>query len=368
MADHDGWMKFFEVARQAEEAPKGNGKVALWEEAVALADTLQDDDAAYNARMQLTDAAQFSGRPDISFVSFSWCLAYFDRHAEEVDPTMILWHYKWMVDTLPRFPDAPKAQIAAMFEDITARFLAQGSTLHAVHQIRRDVATTMHDARAAKAADKKFRLTKRDDLSNCKACVQDAEVSYALYLQDDDGAIAAARPILKGRMTCGEVPHRTHAKLLFPHLRRGEPEEAMNHLKVGYPLIRSNPTFLGYHGGCAAFLALTGNLGRAAQLLTRHLPMALEHPEPDERFRFYNAAKLALELILESPRPPKVTVPAGVSADGSVEALDIWMDNELYTLAEKYDARNGNSGYMDSIAEMQANRELKTRLPYKPGE
>ena len=364
MEDLDGWMKYFAAAGEADAAPNGNAKVELWQEAVRAADTLQDDELAFQARMELTNAAQFSGRADVSFVSFSWCLAYADRHPDDVDPTMVLWHYKWMAGTLPEFPDVPLAQVTALLADFAARFRAQGSTLHAVHQIRRDVAVTMHDRPAAEAAHKKFLLTKRDTLSNCVACVQDAEVSYQLFLGDDAAALAAAKPILKGKMTCGEVPHRTYPKLLLPHLRRGDPAEAMRCHKVGYPLVKSNPTFLRFHGLHAAFCALTGNNGRAAQLLGRHLPMAIAHPEPEERFRFYNAAKLTLELALDAPRPPKVKVPVEVHAGGEVEALAIWLDNELYTLAGRFDERNGNAGYTDDIAAMQANRALATRFPY----
>ncbi len=364
MEDLDAWVKYAEVAGQAEQAPNGDAKVALWEEAVRIADSLQDDETAYSARMELTNAAQFSGRPDVSFVSFSWCLAYCDRHAETIDPTPILWHYKWMADSLPNFPDVPRAQIESLFADFTQRFLARGSTLHAVHQIRRDVAITMHDRPAADTAHAKFLLSRRDILSNCKACVQDADVTYRLYGGDDDAAVAAAKPILRGKMSCGEVPHLTYAKLLVPYLRRGEPAEAMRCHKVGYSLVQSNPAHIASHGSHAAFLALTGNLGRAARLLSRHLPMAVESRQPHASFRFYNAAKLALDIVLDAPRPPTVKVPAAVHSGGAVEALAIWMDNELYTLAARFDARNGNSGYTDEIATVQALRSLATDFPY----
>jgi hypothetical protein len=252
-----------------------------------------------------------------------------------------------------------------MFDDITARYLARGSTLHAVHQIRRDVAATMHNVPAAADADALFRKTRRDDLSNCDACVQDAEISYRLFLGDDAAALKAAGPILKGRLTCGEVPHRTYPKLLLPHLRRGDPEAAMALHKTGYPMVKSNPTFLGHQGTHAAFAALTGNLGRAAQILNRHLPTAPGHPEPDERFRFYNAAKLTLDLLLAAPRPPAIKVPLTIVADGSIDGFAVWLDNELYELAAKYDARNGNDGYTRDIARMQDAKHLATRCPFK---
>ncbi len=364
MVDHDAESQYSEVVGRAEDAPYGNAKVALWEEAVRLADSLRDDALAFQARMELTNAAQFSGRPDVSLVSFSWCLAYADRHADEIDPRQVLWHYKWMAGSLPDFPDVPRSQIAALMADLTKRLRAQGSTLHAVYQIRRNTALKMYDTRAARAAHKKFLQTERDEFSNCKACVQNADVSYQIEQGDDAAAAFAAAPILKGKMSCTVVPHSTYGKMLLPYLRLGKPAEAMRCHKVGYPLVKANPVFLYYHGKHMALLALTGNNGRAAQLLNRHLPTALVSPMPDQCFHFYRDAVLTLELLMESPRPPIVRVPPGVPGDGSPVALRAWLDNELSTLAGRFDERNGNAGYTDDIAAMQATRSLATKFPY----
>jgi len=364
MENPDAEARYFEVAGRAEEAPNGGAKVAMCEEAVRLADAMRDDETAFEARMQLTNAAQFGGRPDVAFVSFSWCLAYADQRPDEIEPRRILWHYKWMAGSLPNFPDVPRSQIAALMADLTRRFRAQGSTLHAVHQIRRDTALTMYDTRAARAAHKKFLQTERDELSNCKACVQNADVSYQIEQGDDEAAEAAARPILKGKMSCTVVPHTTYGKMLLPYLRLGNPAEAMRCHKVGYPLVRANPAFLTYHGQHMALLALTGNNGRAAQLLNRHLPTALECPMPDQCFRFYRDAVVTLEIFEGSPRPPIVRVPPGVPGDGTPAALRAWLNDGLATLAARFDARNGNSGYTDDIAATQGDLALATKFPY----
>lgn len=359
---------FERLIDEAEGLPHGVAKVALLEEAVRVADALRDPEAALAARMELTQAAQFGGRPDLALVSFSWCLAHYDRHADDLDPTLILWHFKWVVNGLAAYPEVPRVQIEALFADMTRRYKAHGSTLHAVHQIRREVAQAMFDTRRAKAAHKKFLTAPTDHLSNCQACVQDAGVSYALYAGDDGAAVAAAGPILKGKMSCAEVPHRTYAKLLLPHLRRGEVALAMRYHKVGYPLIQANPSFLEYQGQHLAFLALTGNHARAATLFNRHLPQALTHPDAAERFRFYCAAKLSHDLMNEVPRPPKIRVPREVHPDGAAGAVGAWLDNELHTLAERFDARNGNKGYRRDIAATQAQRRYQAKYPYRVAE
>ncbi|MGL6074940.1 MAG: hypothetical protein ACRC8S_12330 [Fimbriiglobus sp.] len=360
--------RFNEIIEKAEGLPSGTAKVQLMEEAVRLADTMRNEQLAFESRYELTSAAQFGGRPDIALVSFVWCLAYMDAHRDEVEPWQVLWQYKWVVNGAAAFPDIPRDRIDSLFEDMVKRHKEYGSTLHAAHQIRRDMALAMHDPALAKSHDTIFRQLKRDDLSNCKACVPDANIDYHSYFGDDEAAIAEAREIVRGRVSCGEVPHRTYPKLMMCHLRLRNYDEAMKYHKLAYPMIRDNPSFLEHQGACIAFLAVTGNFNRMTALLSRHTPMALEHPDQLERFRFYNCVKLALEIASEANKELTWSVPTAISTTPDPFSIGVWLDNELYTTAAKFDARNGNKGFENAISQMAKYRELCHRLPYKTSE
>jgi hypothetical protein len=360
--------EFVLVLEQAESLPYGPTKVALMEQAVSLADAMQDDQLAYETRMQLTQAAQFSGRPDLSIVTFSRCLAHYDKNPEKLEYYSVLWQYKWVVNGLAAFPDVPRSQIEELFADMTRRFQEYGSTMHAIHQIRRDIAEVMCDKAIAKEHDAKFRKLRRDDLSNCKACVPDANITYMLFLGDDEAAINEAKPILSGKMTCAEVPHRTYSKLIMPYLRLGEVEKAMKYHKLGYPMIQDNPSFLEYFGTHMAFLALTGNFNRMTTLFNRHIALSLTHPDLCERFRFFNFTKLALDVATEAGKNLTLKVPKEISQEGSMDSIAIWIDNELYTLADRFDKRNGNDGFHQAIRKMQKDKKYAERFPFKASE
>src|SRR2546423_171783 len=101
--------QIIDILGEAEELDEGPGQIALTEEAVRLADTHGDDIWGYNARMQLTKAATFGGRPDVALVSFTWCLARYDREPDLFDTHQLFWHYKWVVQHVDKFPTIPRA-------------------------------------------------------------------------------------------------------------------------------------------------------------------------------------------------------------------------------------------------------------------
>src|SRR5438067_900267 len=85
---------------EARHAPYGAGKIALAEEAIRLADALDDRRLRFDARMAGTEAYQMGGEPAKGFVTFSWCLAEYDRDPSGFDvwdDELLRWHFKWVV-------------------------------------------------------------------------------------------------------------------------------------------------------------------------------------------------------------------------------------------------------------------------------
>lgn len=346
--------RIVELLEQADDLPEGPAQIAVCEEAVRLADAAQDEPAQFHARKQLTKAAVFGGAPDVAAVSFAWTLAAVDRDPEEFAETELLWQYKWLVENMPHFAHIPRAQIEALFADMLTRYERNGSTLHAVYQIRRDVAVTMGEARLAELMDAKFRNVKKDEWSNCPACVLDATVEYHISRGEDKEALTAAKPALAGKVVCAEVPHRTHAYVLLPFLRTGDAGRAAESHKAGYRLVRSNPKFITHQGLHLAFLALTRNYGQAARLFARHLPDAIVTPSAAWRFDFYAAGRLLADRVLAARVNPDVRLPDAVPAPdgpGRWQSIGDWLDGELSGLVAAFNARNGNDWYTRRLAD-----------------
>jgi hypothetical protein len=339
------------LLEKSNELKHGPQRISVLEEAVKIADEEGDLDAAFGARMNLMDAATMGGRPDLLLSAFTWCLAEHDRDPDRFDLKELLWKYKWVVCNVVEFPHISRAQIESMLADMARRFEEAGSTLHGVHQARREILADMGDFAGADEATARLAATKRDWLSDCRACVCDVNAGQHAAQERDADALADAAPILAGRMKCSEVPHRTYSQLLLPLVRLGRLEEAREYHEIGFDLIGENPEFVAAAASHLEFLAMTGELDDGLEALQSHLPNALSTPSDLNRLRFYGAAWLLMVMLAEDgQRTLRLKLPASFAlfdANGVYEtaSLQEWLRKEIKKLAAQFDARNGNEYY-----------------------
>ncbi|HZZ81367.1 MAG TPA: hypothetical protein VFE62_22885 [Gemmataceae bacterium] len=339
------------LLEKSNELKNGPERIGVLEEAVRLADEQEDLDAGFRARLELIDSAAFGGRPDILLSAFAWCLAQHDSDPDRFPCNDLLWKYKWVVGHVTEFPDIPRAQIEAMLDDMARRFTEAGSTLHAVFQARRETLAAFGEIDAANRATADIATSKRDWLSDCRACVYDGSAGFYAEQQMDAKALAEAAPILAGRAKCTHVPHRTYGQLLLPLLRLGRADEAREYHEVGVHMIGDDPEFLSAAGLHLEYLAMTGELDEAIDLMQMHLPNAVATPSVFNRMRFYWSAWLLFVTLFEqAERTVRLRLPADfplADARGSYEvaALMEWFGKEVRSLATQFDARNGNDYY-----------------------
>ena len=347
-----------ELRSRAGELPYGSAQVALLEEAVELADSMNDEELAYETRQELMQAASFSGRPDILLIAFSWCLARLDRDPDEFDIHGMLWKYKWVINNALHFPEISRSRIEDLLADMERRYREWGSTMNAIWLERRGILTRFGEWQMAREAHAEFRKRRRDSLSDCEACVAGRASGYFSAQRQWGRAIQAAQPVLRKRLACAEQPHHTLATVLKPLLNLGRLEEAKTYQQWGYRLVASGKQFVGQHAEHLRFSVLTGDLAKAKRMLERHLPGALETVLVDERFEFFLAARLWAErLVRRGTRTAKVRLPEGSpapDADGKsdVGALGAWFAAEAQTIAGRFDARNGTNAFQRQIEEV----------------
>jgi hypothetical protein len=246
--------------------------------------------------------------------------------------------------------------------------------LHAVHDHRCKLAHHLGDADALVRSRDLLLRTERDWLSDCRACVADNEIMYLLFLQRDDEALAAAEPILRGRLKCIDVPHRTLARLLLPLVRLGRADQAKDLHRRGYPLVRANPSGqlspLAEH---IVYLTLT-QLRQAARTFERFLPVALTAVELDRRFEFFRAGRFLLRVWMEQSPPQawKLRLPVAAKGDDDAEdpvpqdpdRLADWLDERLDDLARQFDDRNGNNHFRQQLGEPDEWHKLVQTRPH----
>jgi hypothetical protein len=350
--------------------PCGPARIGLCEEAVRLADTLNDVDLAYHARVSLCDAAMFGGRPDLTIVAFTWCVAQHDRNPDDFDDYQLLWRFKWLVDILPQFPQIDRPTIERMLDDMERRFQASGESLQPIWLKRRSVYETLGDLEQAAFAHRKYVRLARSPLSDCLACERDSLIDYYCVQGKNALGLKNAEKLFHSGIACAEVPHRTHATVLLPLLKAGRADEAMRHHRLGYALVKGNPAFGRYQGAHIAFLALTGNDSRVLRLLEKHVVDNLEEVDPMREFSFFRYAWLAVEAIAKRRKKAKLRLPPlskSITGAGDYELADVAGEFEARALdlAKRFDKRNGNDYYTRMVKKTAAWHDCAMAFPFE---
>ncbi len=350
-----------QLIERAERLGRSQEGIAAAEDAVRLADALEDTALGYQARDVLMENATFGGAPEKLLVAFSWCLAQADRDPnwdpDSMRAMMLLWRYKWVIANGIDFPGISRARLLQMVDDFRQRSRAAGWSERTALHLRFTVERRLGHFVAAQDWLAKVAGLSRDGLSDCLACEIDATVSFHAARGACEDAIREAAPILDGGMSCAEIPHKTHATLLECFRKTGRSEDAARSHAAGYRLVRSGRAFITQHGEHMVYLLRAGAVEKSVALLRRHLPWALEVSSGEERFRFLLAARELLRQ-LEANRVRSLRLrldPARCAVAGRttvrVAELRVWTEQVLRALAEQFDARNESAWFSQMLRE-----------------
>lgn len=340
------------------ESPFGANQIALAEEAIAQADALGDEALRFDARMAATNAYQHGGEPAKGFVTFSWCLAQYDRDPEKFGyhEHLLLWYFKYMVNSLTRFPEVPLARTYAVLDDMQRRYQRGGHSLQAVHKHRWLVASHIGDREAADRHYDAWQSAPRDSNSDCRGCDPTDQVWHLSQRGRDEDAIALTEPVLAGRLTCAEQPQAILTQLLLPYLRTSRFEQARSAHHTAYRALRANPANLSELADHLYFLAVSGNESYALELVQRHLTWLDRAPTPFAEMWFAAAVALVLRRVTETGGDYEL-------ADGRMTAaLSTELAARATTLASRFDERNGTTHQSAEIAACLSATPLVDRL------
>jgi hypothetical protein len=351
------------LVTEAEPLPNGPAKIALLDEAARIADTLQDDEAGFLVRRQLVTAANFGGQPDLMLVAFVWCLSKLDANPDGFGGagarSTLLWQFKWVISTLAAHHTVPRAQVLDTLDDMRRRFVAEGHSLHRIHDTERRVRIAFGDKAGAAAAFDAMVRTRPDGMSECDVCVKELTVSYYRYAERHAEAVAVAEEYVARNLNCEAGPMWVCAYALEPLVRLGQAAKAERYYRLGYPRAAFNPGYIGAAVTYLEYLALVGNLKRAGELFRRHFPVGLGFANPMARLnalrvgrlygrRLAQAGQTAVAVSLPPPHP--LATDAG---SVPLPAFLDWVDAECARVAALYDARNGNATFGEDL-----NRDL----------
>ncbi len=358
-----------DLLNEADGMPYGAAKTAAIEQVIAHADAGRMTRLSFHARMMCTNAYVYGGEPAKSVVTFSWCLAEYDSNPNAYGGWRhtLLWHFKYMVVAMLKVPEVSLARTYSVLDEMQRRWQDAGSGLNAVYHYRHQVAEHVGDLPAAQEWFDKWRITPRDQLSDCIGCTPSGQARWLHQTGRDEEAVRLAEPLLAGPPTCSEQPQNLLTTLLVPYLRTGRLEQARDAHRRGYLLVRPNLSDLADIGDHVQFCARTGNGARAVEIVERHLPWLDRAPSPYAAMYFAASAALALRLA----GAPEVTLHRPAHGDrpaSDVPAAELAtsLAQEALAVAARFDARNGTSRQSDLIHEILDAQPLVDHLPLSP--
>ncbi|MGK7945488.1 MAG: hypothetical protein AB4058_13560, partial [Microcystaceae cyanobacterium] len=347
-----------ELVTEASELGDTPTALSLWEAAIKIADTHGDIAKGYQLRNDYTEAAIFSGYPERCLVAFAWCLSQYDQNPDQyhfLDSWELLWRYKWVCDKLTHFTKISKAQIEQSIQDLSQRYQKAGHNQRPIYKLRCLNAIDMGEKEKAIAAYEQWLKTDSDSASDCPACDQDFQVYYADFLKDYKLALKYAQPILKGSLSCTEVPQMTYGMILESCYQLEELTKGKRYQKKGYRLIANNRVYLRTVGQHIIYLHQVEQLHKSIELMEKHLIWALEVKDELEQFHFYLACYTLLSKLVEAGETEiNLYFPQAFSeysTEGKYEskALLSWFKNKTETLALAFDQRNQNNYYIEIV-------------------
>jgi tetratricopeptide (TPR) repeat protein len=351
---------------EIEAMPFGAGQIAATEQLLRRVDAEDAPELAFAARMLATTAYGYGGEPAKCFVTFSRCLAEFDRDPQPYHRRFshqLLWQFKYMVSAMLKFPELPLDRTYAVLDDMERRYRESGHGLQAVHKHRYLVATHLGAADDAAEWYRRWVTAPRDSLSDCAGCDPTTQVEYLSRTGRYDEAVALAEPVLAGRLTCTEQPQAILTALLPAYRATGRADAARDAHREAYRRMRGRLSDLGEIADHVEFCTATGNEARALELVERHLDWLDRAPTPAAAMHFAATASAALrrvpaELTVHRRAAgdrPAAEVPVGVLADE--------LAGTATALAARFDARNGTTHQSELVARRLAAGPVGEHLP-----
>lgn len=352
-----------ELWHEAHRFPVGPARFAAYDLALRHADAAGMRREAFGWRLSAMREFHHGGDPARLFLAFSHCLQAYDSYPEaaghHADHTL-LWRFKWVVWSLPQFPEIPLDRTQAVLDDMEARYLRGGHSLHAVFQHRWLVAHHTGDPAAEHWYDRML-TARQDGLSDCAACVPSGQVRHLVSLGRDEEAIEIGRPFSRGG--CTEQPQWMLSELLLPYLRTGRHADALEAHRNGYPRMRADRHHLDNIAAHLRFCGLSGNETRGLELIERHRGWLDAPPSPYAAMEFAAAAGQVLRRLAEAGHGdlPVAAVPGGPAAS-TVAHVGAEVTALARGIAARFDARNGNTHVSSRVEQQLAAEPLTDRL------
>lgn len=330
----------------------------LLKEAIRIADENEDVEWATELRLDLIYVLNLLSADREEVAVFSRILDDYENHKDVIKENDLLWKYKWVWSCLFDIPEIPMEKIMAVGEDYKTRILRNGYSLRSYYHRWAGEYIYMRRFDKVKEYIDKMLAEKMDDLT-CDACELNFILDYYLETGQFDEAYSRAQPLISKQVTCFEANMRAYLKLSYYAQKAGRPEIAADMCARAEEALagrEKDEYILLYMGLFIAYCMMT-KPDRGWEYAERCIAWSTR-TNTMKRYRFSCDMVEALkyesrtEVRLSLPEEFPLYQPEGIYR---VDDLRRYFYRQAEELAQQYDARNGNSGYMDRLKEIMAN-------------
>lgn len=330
----------------------GAARLRVMKKAIAAADEAKATEWQFVFRSRYLNESIFESDALDALIIFPEMLAIYDGNpdlAEEHQHTL-MWDFKNMLGNLAEFPQIPLAEIEKLYDEFEARCKRYGYSLHAPRYLREKL--SLRTGKLLPLTEYgSFAAMPNDDLQDCPACEADFKVICALLRGDRAEAERLSEPMFQGQLTCAEIPQSTYHTWIVYLQKHGEYGKARQYARRLYPMIRGTMDLLDELGTLMCFYAqVDRQIG--CNILRHSLQNYLDCRNRWMQFQFANGAYHLFDAMQQEHLmlvlPPQFPL---FDAEHHYEtaALRDFFYGEAKTIAEQFDARNGNHYYMEML-------------------
>ena len=343
--------------------PYGLARTQAAERQVRVVDAEGPESVLAFALTVLVESMQWGGEPEKSFLPFTRLVRWWDERPDLFDAhdqRTMFWQFTWMVTALPDYPTVPAAQIDATLDDMERRYALAGHGRDAVAYSRFLWAWD----RAADDVDARYQewvATPRDQFSQCRVCDPSTRANYLFATGRTQEAVRLVEETLAAGRTCSTQPADMLIRLAGGLLDLGRPQEsAAAYRRAVAALARATGEMAAFRGRRIALLGTGGEPARTVVAIEEDAALLLDGRVPGSRLAFLHAVVQGTAALL--PEHADLPVRLAEVPASTLGELHAWAATEAAVLGARFDARNGNTGNAEWLAEIRTTRPSPTPL------
>lgn len=337
-----------------QELDHGAPRLRAIKKAFLAADEAHNDEWSFRFRDRYIHESTFESDDVDTMIVFPELLALYDRseelQADEDCFFKLMWCFKYVIEDANDFYHIPLEKIESFADEFKRRLEAAGKSLRTYYYLREKNTKFTHNMLPREEYGK-YRDIPADDLKDCAACELSHDVQISLMFDDPAEARERAKPIFSGEMHCACVPENTYAAWISYDISKGDFGDAKKLAKRLYPMVRGEMNMISEIG---TLLHLYGIIDRQTGVtLFRHeVQNFLKCRNHRNRYDFAAGAYRLFDHMQMDEF--SIILP---------QEFPLWREDHHYKkaelrdyfyniakeLAEKFNARNGNTALTDEL-------------------